>query len=95
MGDGGPWTVSILHAKECGDKEGIAKYTEELVNLKQLVLSESRKSQDEILYGNAGYLYCLLLIRKLVPEAGIEDQLIKEVSFIRITLEQWFSNYGT
>ena len=80
MGDGGPWALSILHAKECGDKEGIAKYTEQLINLKQLALSETRQTQDEVLYGNAGYLYCLLWVRKLVPEAHIQDSIIKEVS---------------
>ena len=78
MGDGGPWTISILHAKECGDRAGIAKYTEELINLKQFVLSQ-KKNEDEVLYGNAGYLYCLLLVRKHVPEAGVSDEQVKQV----------------
>lgn len=80
MGDGGPWTLSILHSDATGDKEGVRKYTKELVALHHKVVCPKKSSEDEVLYGNAGYLYCLLLIRKEVPGADVSDEVIKKVS---------------
>ena len=84
MGDGGPWTLSILHSAAIGDKDGVIKYTKELVDIHHRVVCMKKKSEDEVLYGNAGYLYCLLLIRKEVPEAEISDEVIKKVSDVLV-----------
>ncbi|KAI6660364.1 LanC-like protein 2 [Oopsacas minuta] len=84
MGDGGPWTLSILHAQATGDKDSIAKYTAELVHLHHHVVCSKKNNEDELLYGSAGYLYCLLLVRKLVPEANINDELVKKVSDVLV-----------
>ena len=37
------------------------------------LFDDSDNLEDEILYGNAGYLYCLLLLRKHVEEDFYED----------------------
>ena len=85
MGDGGPWTLSILHSAAVGDKEGVTKYTKELVEIHHRVVCMKKNSEDELLYGNAGYLYCLLLVRKEVPEADVSDEVIKKVSDLLVS----------
>lgn len=40
----------------------------------------SSSPPDELLYGRAGYLYALLLVRKYIPNDIIKDPFIKEVS---------------
>ena len=81
MGDAGPYVTSILHAHATGDSDAVAKYAGKLLDLTQLVLSEvGERNEDEVLYGNAGYLYALLLVRKRVPGAGIPDEVLGQVT---------------
>lgn len=58
----GVYAMGCLYAKEIGDE---TLFTDNLNNvLKYKTSALSDESEDELLYGNAGYLYALLLIYK-------------------------------
>jgi lantibiotic modifying enzyme len=60
MGSVGIYTLGCMLAKETNDENLFFKNLELILNYKDLAISSM--SEDELLYGNAGYLYSLLLI---------------------------------
>jgi hypothetical protein len=60
MGSVGIYTLGCILAKETNDENLFFKNLENVIKYKNLAVSSI--SEDEVLYGNAGYLYSLLLI---------------------------------
>ena len=61
----GLYTLGAIHWHETGDHEKSKKMVESLVAMHEMLSSEEQ--EDEVLYGWAGHLYCLLsLIHKKV-----------------------------
>lgn len=58
----GLYTMNCICAVLTGDKERFENYLDEIIEFKQFVVG--KHSEDELLYGNAGYLYALLLIKR-------------------------------
>lgn len=69
FGPPGLYTLGALLYSHIDDKEGsnVAKYLDKVLEFARYYEPESplqSKIEDEVLYGSAGYLYCLLLLRK-------------------------------
>lgn len=67
-GDGGLLTVAALTAAAAGGAGPLgqpAPYVDRLVSLMERVVPGPADLPDELLYGRAGYLYCLLLLHRL------------------------------
>jgi hypothetical protein len=61
QGPVGLFTLGCVLAKEIDDKKLFVENLNEVLSFKQVAIS--KYSEDELLYGNSGYLYSLLLIQ--------------------------------
>ena len=76
-GDAGPLVLGAIHSHNRGDEETKNKHIKELIKL-------ARKSSDpyldnEILYGRAGYLYALLLVKQKTNSNIIPNDTIQNI----------------
>ncbi len=65
MGKAGLYTLGAMLYKEAGKAADMISCYKRVIAA--LPLCKTSYSQDELLYGNAGYLYCLLLLHKRDP----------------------------
>ena len=79
LGDAGPLTLLALLSRAKGDSAGVLRYSKELCDLNRTVVARDPEPADEVLYGHAGYLYSLLLLRKLAPECEISDGILTQI----------------
>ncbi|XP_065206559.1 lanC-like protein 2 isoform X2 [Planococcus citri] len=80
-GNAGILTIAALTYHKRGDQEKTNASLEKLLRFSKYCFASGRSPPpDELLYGRAGYLYALLLVRKHIPNDLIKDCFIKEVA---------------
>lgn len=78
IGSAGPLSLGAVFYDKI-DKEESRAMILKLKSLSDYVLEENEHLPDELLYGRAGYLYCLLFVNKNVTPSPFDDFLIKQV----------------
>uniref|UniRef100_A0A2S2QV03 LanC-like protein 2 n=1 Tax=Sipha flava TaxID=143950 RepID=A0A2S2QV03_9HEMI len=76
-GKSGIYVTATEIYKDMGDLDNARKMIEKIVGLLSLALNE--KMPDVLFYGRAGYLYSLLLLKKIGWEDPERDRLIRSV----------------
>ncbi|XP_037037407.1 lanC-like protein 2 [Bradysia coprophila] len=79
-GDAGPLSMAVIIYHEANETEKAKFYWKKLLELGNMVFEKDGSTPicNEILYGRAGYLYSLLLVRKLVSQYN-DDTITKRV----------------
>jgi len=67
----GLYTMNCIYSIMANDKEKFEEYLSLILEFRQNVLG--KYSEDELLYGNTGYLYCLLLIKREIKLNSIRN----------------------
>lgn len=78
-GDTGPLAVSALVANERGNNEEAKSFVKYILALLPSVLDAAGDLPNEMLYGRAGYLYSLLLIKTHITTTLITDEILRNV----------------
>jgi len=68
----GLYTMNCIYSILIGNREKFEEYLDAILEFKQFVIG--KYSEDELLYGNAGYLYSLLMIKR---EIRLNNQRMK------------------
>ncbi|KAJ6643463.1 Adenosine deaminase-like protein [Pseudolycoriella hygida] len=79
-GDAGPLALAVIMYHKVNQHDTAKRYWNMLLELGEMVFrtDDGHTIWNEILYGRAGYLYSLLLVRKYVPDVT-DDSFIKKV----------------
>ena len=71
MSDNGVYTIAALYYHHLSDAEDAIEKRDQFVTLVLDSLDrcyDELEAQDEILYGNSGYLYCLILLHDILSD---------------------------
>ena len=78
-GSVGPQVLSAVVLHSQGHREEALNMISKVKSVSAYVLDECSDLPDELLYGRAGYLFCLLFLNSNISPPPIEDELIKQV----------------
>ncbi|CAI2368824.1 unnamed protein product [Moneuplotes crassus] len=96
QGSAGIYTMACLfyhnYSEDEDASENFQKYFDLLIQAKKLCFGS--KAEDEILYGNAGYLYCLLTLYKLDLTKLMKDTLLSSIEEVALELFKIGSEKG-
>jgi hypothetical protein len=74
MGPVGLFTMAAIIYMHVDGKDGInvKKYVEKVLSIERMYDEDKQGDlEDELLYGSAGYLYCLLLLKSKLGQGGL------------------------
>lgn len=76
-GDAGPLALKAIHYNNIHEKEKRNRCINNLINLSSW--SSEKDICNEVLYGRAGYLYSLLLLKQTIDKDIIPDSIVEEI----------------